>query len=198
MKKQIIASLALGAMTLAATMVQAETSIPLDPHHTSATFSISHLTLTKVTGQVPLIKSEVTLGKNELPTMVDATLDAEKLETQDDNRDKDLRSEKWFNTAKYPTITFHSTAVTPKGSNEFVMAGELTMHGITKPVTLTGTYNGMAKDPMGHIHLGYSATGKIDRTEFSIGQAPAAIVGNEVTINLEVEALRIDTKVSKK
>ena len=165
-------------------------AFPLDPHHSSASFTVAHLTLSKVSGQIPIIKAEVALGNDNIPTSVTATLDAAKIETQDENRDKDLRADKWFDTDKFPTITFRSVKVTRINATDFTVAGDLTIHGITKPVTLNGVYNGTAKDPYGQTHFGYSAKGTIDRTAFNVGQAPAAIVGNDISIDLEVEALK--------
>lgn len=190
MHQRLVSTLAVGTIALAATVARANAFLPVDLDHTSATFTISHLTLTKVSGQIPMVKSEITVGDDNLPTMVDATLNAAQIETQDENRDKDLRSAKWFNTEKFPTITFRSTKITHTGGMQFSILGNLTMHGITKPVTLVGTYNGTVKDPSGHTKLGYSATGTVNRTAFDIGHAPAAIVGDDVSIDLQVEAAK--------
>ena len=187
---RMTAMLAISMTALSASVANANTNLTLDLHHTSAAFTISHLTITKVSGQVPVIKGEVVIGADNIPTEVNATLDATKIETQDDHRDADLRSEKWFDTTKYPTITFHSTKVQSMGASEFTLVGELTMHGVTKPITLRGTYNGSAKDPYGHTQYGYSATGTVDRTAFGVGDAPAAIVGNDVSIDLQVDGFK--------
>ncbi len=190
MNKRFASAIAASTIVLSATIAQAALTLPLDPDHTSARFSVSHLTLTKVSGQIPVVKSEIVLDKDNVPTEIDATLDATKIDTQDESRDKDLRSEKWFDTAQYPTITYRSTKITRTSDTTFAVVGNLTMHGVTKAVPLTATYNGTAKGPDGHMHYGYSATGKLERDDFDIGKAPAAIVGNDIALNFEVEAVK--------
>ena len=190
MKQKLISSLALGAIVLGATVARAATVLPLDPHHTSATFTVQHLMITKVSGQIPLIKSKLSIDEANIPTAITASLDAGKIETQDENRDKDLCSDKWFDTAKYPTIEFRSTKIIPGADKAFTVDGNLTIHGVTKPVVLTASYEGTATDPYGHTHLGYTATGVIKRSAFGVGNAPAAIVGDDINITLEVEALK--------
>ncbi len=182
----IFATAAIGAL---GSVALANTQIPLDKDHTSATFTVAHLTITKVSGQIPLISSTVTVDDKGLPTAAEAKFDLSKLETQDDHRDADLRGDKWFDTGKYPTLTFRSTVIRPLDAHNFAMSGLLTMHGVTRPVTLQGTYAGKATDPWGHVHLGYSATGTIDRNDWNVGNAPAALVGNDVTITIQAEAL---------
>lgn len=180
-------ALTLGLGTGAAS---ANTAIPLDPHHTSATFTVAHLTITKVSGQIPLISSNLVVNDKGIPTAAQATFDIGKIETQDDHRDADLRSDKWFNAAQYPTMTFHSTAIRPGADNSFDMSGNLSFHGETHPVMLHGTYAGKAKGPDGKTHMGYTASGIIDRTKWGVGTgAPPAIVGDDITITIQAEAV---------
>jgi polyisoprenoid-binding protein YceI len=189
MKKALVAGLLGAGLSVGATCALAATAVKIDPDHTSATFTIAHLTITKVSGQIPLISSHVEVNEKGIPTAAAATFDLTKIETQDEHRDTDLRGDKWFDTAHYPTMVFRSTVITPGVGNAFTMKGTLTMHGKTEPVTLDGTFSGKAMF-MGHTHLGYSATGTIDRTLWDVGNAPAAIVGNDVTINIQAEAIQ--------
>ncbi len=190
MNKRFLTSLAVGAFALAATAARATIILPLDPDHTSASFTVSHLTITKVTGQIPLLTSNIVLGNDHIPTAVTATLDASKIDTHDAKRDKDLRSDHWFDVETFPTITFRSAKIHRLNKSDFTIDGTLTLHGITKPVTLAATYTGSAKDPWGYTHFGFNATGSIDRTAFDVGHAPAALVGDDVTIELQVEAIK--------
>ncbi len=164
----------------------------VDPAHSQATFTVSHLTVTKVSGQIPVQSATVVTGANDLPAKIEATLDLKGIDTREPDRDKDLRSDDFFDVAKYPTMTFVSRKVegTPSGFN---LTGDLTFHGVTKPVTLAAKLEGKVTDGKGRTHLGYSATTTIDRRDWGLNwgkmNGGALIVGNEVTISLTVEAV---------
>ncbi len=164
----------------------------LDPAHSQATFTVSHLTVTKVSGQIPVQSAQVSAGSNDLPTKVDATLDLKGVDTREPDRDKDLRSDDFFDVAKYPTMTFASKKVegTP---GAFTISGDLTFHGVTKPIVLAAKLEGKVTDGKGRTHLGYTATTTIDRRDWGLNwgktNGGALIVGNEVTISLTVEAV---------
>ncbi len=163
-----------------------------DPAHSQATFTVSHLTVTKVSGQIPIQSAAVSTGANDLPTKVEASLDLRGVDTREPDRDRDLRSDDFFDVAKYPTMTFVSRKVegTPAA---FTIGGDLTFHGVTKPVTLAAKLEGKVTDSRGRTHLGYSASTTIDRRDWGLNwgkmSGGALIVGNEVTINLTVEAV---------
>lgn len=168
----------------------ADTPVDVDLNHTSATFSVKHLTISTVTGVIPVTSVKVSEGADHLPTAVEAVLDLTKINTQSDKRDADLRSEHWFDVAKYPNLTFKSTKITATGGGNFTMTGDMTAHGITKPVTLTCTLNGTIKDGRGRTHAGYDATTTVDRTQWAIGAGYAPLIaGNTITIKLEVETI---------
>ncbi len=129
-----------------------------------------------------------------MPASVTATLDVKAIDTKTADRDADLRSDNWFDVSKYPTITFKSTSIVPGLNGAFTMNGDLTMHGVTKPVTLTGKVEGSVVDSHGRRHVGYSATGTIDRRDFGLNWGKttpggALIAGNDVTITLNAEAI---------
>jgi polyisoprenoid-binding protein YceI len=94
-------------------------------------------------------------------------------------------------------MTFKSTKIEPGSGNTMTIAGDLTFHGITKPVILTATYGGTVKDPRGRTHVGYSATGTIDRAQWNLGAGyPAFVVGNNVTLTIQLEAIEGDAPPS--
>lgn len=168
----------------------ADTPVDVDLGHTSATFSLKHLTISTVTGVIPVTSVKVSEGADHVPTAVEAVLDLTKINTQNDKRDTDLKSEHWFDVAKYPNLTFKSTKITPTGGGNFTMNGDMTAHGITKPVTLTCTLNGTIKDGRGRTHAGYDATTTVDRTQWVLGPGYAPLIaGNTITIKLEVETI---------
>ncbi|MCB1150723.1 YceI family protein, partial [bacterium] len=125
---------------------------------------------------------------------VNAVIQMASVNTNDEKRDGHLRNEDFFDVAKYPTMTFTSTGVKQDG-DDWLLMGDLTMHGVTKPVTLELEYNGTVEDPWGNTRVGFSAEGEIDRTEFGIVynstlDKGGLAVGNEVEIMLEIEAIK--------
>lgn len=163
--------------------------IAVDPAHTSASFSVKHLTLTTVSGTIDVKDASIALDGNGMLTAAKATLDLATIDTKFADRDADLKSDKWFDVAAYPVMTFTSTKITGTPAHMTVL-GTLTFHGKTNPVTLTAVYGGSVKDPRGRTHIGYTATGTIDRTLWGVGTSyPPAIVGNDIAITIELEAL---------
>lgn len=189
MFRRTLLAAALGA-ALAAPAAAADFGV--DPAHSQATFTVTHLTVTKVSGQIPIQSAAVSAGPNDLPTKIDATLDLKGVDTREPDRDKDLRSDDFFDVAKYPTMTFASKKI-ESAPGGFTVSGDLTFHGVTKPVTLAGRLEGKVTDGKGRTHLGYSATTTIDRRDWGLNWGKttggALIVGNDVTINLTVEAV---------
>ncbi len=165
----------------------------LDPDHTQAEFTVTHLAISHVRGQIPLLSGTISIGANDLPTAVAATLDAKSVSTQDPDRDKDLRGTDWLDTDKFPTIAFTAKKVsgTPAA---FTIDGDLTIHGVTKPVTLAAKEEGKIVDGRGRTHIGYSAAVTIDRRDWGLNWGRTTpggtlVVANDVTIGLNVEAM---------
>lgn len=170
--------------------IAARADVSVDPAHTSATFSTKHLTLTTVSGTIGVKDATIAIGRDDTLTAAKADLDLATIDTKVADRDNDLKSDHWFDVAKYPTMTFVSTKISGD-KNAMTVAGNLTFHGKTNPVTLTAKYEGTVKDPRGRTHLGYSATGTIDRTLWGIGtNFPSAVVGNDIAITIELEAIQ--------
>lgn len=161
----------------------------LSKPHTQALFTVTHLVLTKVHGQIPLVSGEMDIGPNDLPMNVTATFDASAEDTHDSNRDATLRKD-YLETAKYPTITFVERKVVGTPS-AFTMTGDLTIHGVTKSVDLKGQYLGTMENK-GKRLVAYTASTQIDRRDFGMTFGPllngALIVDNTVLIEIETEA----------
>ena len=178
------------ALVLAFTVPALAADYAVDANHTQATFTVTHLTISRVSGKVPVTSGSVALAANDLPTAINVTFSAKDIDSQNADRDKDLRSANWFETDKFPTMTFVSKTITGT-PQAFTVVGDLTMHGVTKPATLTGKLLGKVTDPRGRTHVGYSATTTIDRRNWGLNFATAPggnlIAGFDVTIDANVE-----------
>jgi polyisoprenoid-binding protein YceI len=167
----------------------ARADVTVDPNHTSATFSVKHLTLTTVSGKIAVKDATIALAPDDTLTSARADLDLSTIDTQVADRDDDLKSDHWFDVATYPTMTFQSTKITGD-KTALTVVGNLTFHGKTNPITLTAKYEGTIKDPRGRTHIGYTATGVINRALWDLGpNFPTAVVANEITITIELEAI---------
>lgn len=168
----------------------AQNAAALDSNHTSANFAAKHLLISTVQGNIPVKSTSIVLGGDYVPSSVEAVMDLTKIDTHNDRRDNDLRSERFLDVAQYPEMTFKSTKITPEGAGKFEMAGDLTIRGITKPIVVNGTIGGSIKDKQGRTHVGYAATAVIDRRQWNVGTTiPAAIVSYEINITIEAEAI---------
>jgi polyisoprenoid-binding protein YceI len=167
----------------------------LDPSHTLVEFSAKHLMITTVKGRITDVEGTIYADENDLSSSsVDVTLKAATLDTRTEQRDNHLRSADFLDVENFPAITFKSTRIEGDRS-EFKLTGDLTIRGVTKPITLDVTFEGQTKDPWGGERIGFSATGKIDRREFGLTwnvllETGGLTVGNDIKINVEVEAVK--------
>lgn len=163
----------------------------IDPNHTAAQFSVKHMGISTVRGAFTKVSGTVDYdAANVAKSMIDVTIDANSVDTRVDMRDNDLRSDKFFDVAKYPTITFKSTKIESAGPGKLKATGDLTMHGVTKQVVLNieGVTDPM-KDQRGTLHLGASASTTIDRTQFGMANM-TAMIGSDITITIDVEVTK--------
>lgn len=165
----------------------------IDPVHSEVGFSVRHLMVSKVKGSFKTFEGSITVAENAIESKADASIDASSVDTRDENRDTHLRSSDFFDIDKHPKITFVATAVRPAGS-DYVVSGDLTIHGVTKPVDLEVEYNGVSPDPWGGLRAGFSATTEISRGDFGIEfnmplDGGGVVVGDKVKISIEVEAV---------
>lgn len=187
--KRILVTLAVAFVSLAA---QAQTTWNVDKAHAKVGFTVTHLLLSEVDGNFKTFDAKITGTKPDLSDAVfELTADVNSIDTDNDRRDGDMKSEKWFDVAKYPTLTFKSTSFQKVDAKKYKLMGNLTIHGVTKPVTLDVTMNGptMMNGPGGKqvAKAGFKATGTINRADFNLGSAPAAVVSDEVELRVNGE-----------
>jgi polyisoprenoid-binding protein YceI len=178
---------------LAAPLAVAQTSTWVsDPNHSEVDFGITHMSVSKVHGRFGAVDATIVLNEADVAkSTVTATIGVATVDTGVDQRNTDLKSANFFDVANLPTATFTSTSVTKHG-DKLEVAGNLTLHGVTKPVVLEveGPTPAVA-DKKGRMHAGYSAETKLDRTTFGIGpKFPAAMLGDEVTLDIELEVIK--------
>lgn len=166
----------------------------LDPAHTTVEFVVRHLMITKVRGRFTKFDGRIELPPgSDLPTRISATIDAASIDTREEQRDAHLRSADFFEVEKYPNLSFESDRIegTPA---QFTVHGRLRLHGVTRDLTLTGSFEGRANDPWGGTRVGYAAHGTINRSDFGLTwnaalETGGVVVGDEVRIELNVEAV---------
>lgn len=171
-----------------------KTVYELDPAHTTVEFVVRHLMITKVRGRFTKFDGRIELSPgSDLPSAIAVTIDAASIDTREEQRDAHLRSADFFEVAKYPQLVFESHRVegTPE---DFEVHGKLTIHGVTREVALTGSFEGRAADPWGGSRIGYAAHGTINRKDFGLAwnaalETGGVVVGDEVRIELNVEAM---------
>lgn len=182
--------LAFGAL-LFVTAATAQDSWQIDPKHTAAQFSVRHLGISTVRGAFTKVSGSANYNPSNLSkTSIDVTIDAASVDTRVSMRDDDLRSPNFFDVQKFPNITFKSKRAESAGTGKMKITGDLTMHGVTKEVVLDvdGPTAPMT-DPRGTMHMGASATTKVNRKDFGINSDPS-MVGDEIQITLDVELVK--------
>ena len=164
----------------------------IDPVHSEVDFSVRHMMVGKVRGKFTGLGGEVIVAENGDAT-VNATIDVTTVDTQNQQRDEHIRSGDFFDTANHPTATFRSTGLRAHGGQVY-LDGELSLHGVTRPVTLELEVGGFTKDPYGNLRAGFSAQTEITRQDFGISinmpmDGGGVVVGDKVKITLEIEAV---------
>jgi polyisoprenoid-binding protein YceI len=168
----------------------------LDPRHSSAQFAVTHLMISTVRGQFHAVNGTVNVDDSDITkSSVDITIDASTVDTDEPDRDKDLKSPNFFDVAKYPTITFKSTRVENGAPGHLKVTGDLTMHGVPKSVVLDVTApKPPIKDPWGLERTAVSGTGKLNRQDFGMTwnktlDSGGVVVSDNVDITLDVEMI---------
>lgn len=169
----------------------------IDPDHSNIGFKVRHLMVSNVKGSFGKVQGVVYVDDKDITrSKVTATIDTTSIDTGVAKRDAHLKSPDFLDVAKYPTMTFVSTAVARAGADRLKVTGDLTLHGVTRPVVLDVEGPSQAiKDPMGNVRRGASASAKIDRREFGLTwnkaiEAGGVAVGDEVVISIEVEFVK--------
>ena len=165
----------------------------LDPAHSELSFWVRHLKVTKVRGTFDTFDVTIVTGDSLADSTVEATVDVASVNTKQEYRDQHLRSGDFFLAEEHPQMTFRSTGISLDGE-DFVVEGELTLRGVTQPVTLTGELGGVVTADDGSIKAGASATTKINRHDFGVSwnaalEAGGMTLGDDVTINIELQVV---------
>ena len=168
----------------------------VDPAHSSVEFVIRHLGLSKVRGRFNEFNGSVTVGSPLADTTVEATVDLASVDTNNADRDNHLRSTDFFDVERDSEMIFRSTALTPAGES-YVLAGDLTIAGVSRPVSFDVEFGGVAVDAFGATRAGFSATGEISRKDFGIEfdiplDAGGVLLGDKVRIELEIQVVPED------
>ncbi|WP_109696459.1 YceI family protein [Chitinophaga deserti] len=168
----------------------------IDPAHSEIEFKVKHLMITNVTGHFAQFDATVTAGKDDFS---DATIsfdaDVNSISTKNAQRDEHLKSPDFFDAPNHPKLTFTSTGVEKKDADTFVLKGDLTIRGVTKPVALNVEYSGVTIDPYGQTKAGFELTGKINRKDFGLSwsattEAGGLVVSDEVRLIAAVQIIK--------
>jgi len=175
----------------------ATTTWNIDPVHSVAEFKVRHMMITNVKGQFTAITGVLTLDEADVThSRIEVSAEAASVNTRDAQRDAHLKSADFFDAEKFPTLAFTSTRITRTAGDDLAVAGNLTIHGVTREVmfTVEGP-TAPAKDPWGNTRVGVSATTKINRKDFGLTwnatlETGGILVGDEVTTTLDVQFVR--------
>lgn len=182
---------------LSVALVQAQTTWNIDPSHSSIRFAVDHMVISEVEGIFSKYEGSVIATKDDFSdAKINFIIDVNSVNTDNAKRDEHLRSADFFETEKYPKMTFVSSSVTKTGTGKYNLKGKLTLHGVTKEIALVMTYGGTTKDPWGNTKAGLKVTGVINRTDFglkynSVLEAGSLMIGEEVAITAKVELAKI-------
>jgi len=166
----------------------------IDPSHTELGFAVRHMAVSKVRGRLSKFSGTLVLAEDPADSKATVSIDATSVDTRDENRDAHLRTNDFFDVENHPTWTFSSTSIKPDGPSEFKVDGDLTIRGVTKPVTLDVSLEGVVKDPYGNHRVGFSASTSINREDFGVAfgavmEAGGLVVAKKVDIQIELEAV---------
>ncbi|MBP1691624.1 MAG: YceI family protein [Bacteroidetes bacterium] len=184
----------LSTILLAVSISSAQTVWVDDPAHSQVSFSVAHLVIAEVTGRFK--EFTVTLqqtAKNDFAgSILEASIKTASVDTENEGRDKHLRSDDFFNAEKFPEITFKSTAIEKTGTDTYKVSGDLTIRDITKPVVFEARYTGQVKDPWGNQKIGFKATASVNRFDYGLKwdkaiETGGLVAGDVVNITLLME-----------
>ena len=165
----------------------------IDPVHSDVSFTVRHMMVSKVRGRFRTFSGEIVTGEDVTASSVTATIDATSIDTGEEKRDEHIRSADFFEVENHPQWTFRSTGVRADGE-DLALDGELTIKGVTRPVTLELEVNGFGPDAYGGTRAGFSASTTIDRNDFGVDikmplDGGGVVVSDKVQINLEIQGV---------
>ena len=167
----------------------------VDPSHSSVEFQVKHLGIANVRGYFANFGGTVEIGEDLASAKVHGTVDAGSIDTNDEGRDAHLRSPDFFDVGQYPDISFKSTEITPTGDETFEITGDLTMHGVTRPLKLEAEITGTEQDPYGNDRVALEVTGQLNRSDYGMTfnqvlGSGNALVSDRVKLRLDVSAIK--------
>jgi len=182
---------AVAALVLTGTALTQTQAWNIDPMHTAAQFAVRHMGISTVRGAFTKVSGTVQYdAAAPEKTVIEASIEANSVDTRVEMRDNDLRSPNFFDVAKFPALTFKSKKVEKAGDGKLRVTGDLTIHGVTKEVVLdVEGPSAPMKDPRGNTHMGASATTTVNRKDFGVNGG-GMMVGDEVSITLDLEMVR--------
>jgi polyisoprenoid-binding protein YceI len=166
----------------------------VDAAHSNVGFVVRHLVVAKTRGHFGTFDGTITIADDPLQSKVVATAQTASVDTNDEGRDNHLRTSDFFEAEKYPTMTFESTSIVPDG-RDYALNGDLTIKGVTKPVTFDLEFEGVVSDPWGNTKAGFTAETEINRKDWGLDynavlEAGGVLIGEKVKLVLEIEALK--------
>jgi polyisoprenoid-binding protein YceI len=189
-------TLALAALLVTASSLFAAEAFVIDKVHSEATFQVRHM-MSKVSGKFADFAGKINIDRAKpAASSVEFTIKTASIDTGNADRDKDLRGPNFFEVDKNPEITFKSTAIVASGKKDvYDVTGDLTMHGVTKKITIPVESGGFGKDPWGGERAGFSLTTTLNRKDYGINWNKAldnggVLLGDDVTININIEAVK--------
>jgi polyisoprenoid-binding protein YceI len=178
------------------TVAPVATTWQVDPAHSHVEFAVRHLMISTVKGRFATIAGTL-VGDDGDPenASVELTIPAASIDTREAQRDAHLRSADFFDVEQYPEIRFRSMRIARGGAGTFTISGNLTIRGVTRPITLTVQAGGRVRDPWGGERVGYSATTRINRRDFGLTwnqilETGGVLVGDEVTVSVDLELIK--------
>jgi polyisoprenoid-binding protein YceI len=174
----------------------AKTVWAIDPTHSSIDFSVKHMMIANVKGTFHTFEAKVEADPEDLTTAgIEFNIDVNSIDTRNSDRDAHLRSADFFETEKYPSIHFVSKSIASKGDGEYDVTGDVSIRGITRTETFSVTFEGAGKDPWGNEKAGFSAKGKIKRSDYGLTynavlEAGGVLIGDDIKISLEIEGAK--------
>ena len=181
-------------MTTVTAPAATATTWNIDSAHSSAQFKVKHMMISNVKGEFTTVTGTLKHdSENVASCYVEASIDARTISTREPQRDEHLKGADFLDVEKYPALTFKSTSVTKKSAGELEVTGDLTIHGVTRPVTFeVEGPTAPAKDPWGNTRVGLSATARINRKDFGLTwnaalETGGILVGEDVTITLDIQ-----------
>jgi polyisoprenoid-binding protein YceI len=165
----------------------------IDPVHSDVAFTVRHMMVSKVRGHFTRFQGQLVLAPDPLDSTVAATIDLASIDSNNPQRDEDLRSANFLEIQTHPTMSYRSTGIR-YSEDGFDVDGELTLHGVTRQVPLSLDVNGFTRDPFGGTRAGFSATTEINRGDFAITtnipmDGGGVVIGDKIQIFIEIEAI---------